>query len=226
MPSKSPVVTRRDTRSPFFVCQCLKLLVFWARHLYQTSREPNDVQDWTWNNIRHLSDQKTLEDNAKDGKDPPVPEMTLEQTNAAACFSQMRQYLCKLHSKMMGLPLDYVIWVALNGPFDYPDAKEPDPPPFGDPNSPYVSVDDELVMQAPILDCNCSCQDLRNPVVYLKHDSPFKRTFIANSAAVYNILHTEWGSQAGGPTVSLTRRPRMEDRPSGPYMPSSLVNHE
>jgi hypothetical protein len=65
-----------------------------------------------WNNIRHLLDQKTLDDNARDGKDPPIPEMTLEQTNAAAYFSQMHQYLHKLHSKMMGLPLDYVVWVA------------------------------------------------------------------------------------------------------------------
>jgi hypothetical protein len=148
-----------------------------------------------WNNIRHLSDQKTLEYNAKDGKDPPVPEMTLEQTNAAACFSQMCQYLRKLRSKMMGLPLDYVVQVALKGPFDYPDAKEPDPSPFGDLNSPYVSVDDELVTRAPILDCNCSRLDLRTPVVYLEHDGPFERTFISNSA-VYDILHTVWGKSS------------------------------
>ena len=72
--------------------------------------------------------------------------MTLEQTNAAACFSQMCQYLCKLHSKTTGLPLDYVVRVALKGPFDYPDAKKLDPLPFGDLDSPYVSVNNELVM--------------------------------------------------------------------------------
>jgi hypothetical protein len=84
------------------VHQHLKLLAFWARHLYRTSREPEDAQEWTWNDIKHLSDQKTLEDNAKDDKDPPVPEMTLEQTISAACFLHMRQYLRKLHSKMTG----------------------------------------------------------------------------------------------------------------------------
>ncbi len=57
---------------PIIARQNLKLLTFWARHLWQTSQEPKDVQDLTWNNITHLADQKILEDNAKDGKDPPV----------------------------------------------------------------------------------------------------------------------------------------------------------
>ena len=57
---------------PIIARQHLKLLAFWARHLWRTSREPKDVQDLTWNDITHLADQKILEDNAKDGKDLTV----------------------------------------------------------------------------------------------------------------------------------------------------------
>ncbi len=57
---------------PIIARQHLKLLAFWAWHLWRTSQEPEDVQDLTWNDIMHLADQKILEDNAKDGKDLPV----------------------------------------------------------------------------------------------------------------------------------------------------------
>jgi hypothetical protein len=72
---------------PIIARQRLKLLAFWSRHIWRASREPDDIHELTWYDIKHLSDQKTLEDNHKDGKDPLVPEMTLEQTNAAACFA-------------------------------------------------------------------------------------------------------------------------------------------
>jgi hypothetical protein len=181
---------------PIIARQRLKLLAFWSRPMWRTSHEPDDIHKLTWYDIKHLSDQKTLEDNHKDGKDPPVPEMTLEQTNAAACFVQMRQCLRKLCSRTTGLPLNYVIWVTLKGPFDLPDAKDPDPPLFGELDSPYVSIKDELVTQAPIIDRTLSRQDLSQNVAILEREGPFERTFIADSAAVYDILHTVWGKSS------------------------------
>ncbi len=69
---QKPGGNERGHPIPIIACQHLKLLAFWARHLWRTSQEPKDVQDLTWNDITHLADQKILEDNAKDGKDPPV----------------------------------------------------------------------------------------------------------------------------------------------------------
>ena len=108
----------------------------------------------------------------------------------------MRQYLRKLRSKTTGLPLDYVVRVTLKGPFDLPNAKDPDSPPFGELNSPYVSIDDELVTRAHILDLTLSRQDLRQNIAILEREGPFEQTFIADSAAVYDILHTVWGKSS------------------------------
>ncbi len=44
-----------------------------------------------------------------------------------------------------------VIQVKLRGPHNIPDSEEADPPPFGNPDSPYLSFDDKMVRRAPIL---------------------------------------------------------------------------
>jgi hypothetical protein len=136
--------------------------------LYQTLREAKDIHTLTWVDIKYLIDQKTLEDNAKDGKDLPVPEMTLELANAVACFNQMHQYLRKICSKTLGVPLNYVIHPTLKGPWDLPDAVDPDPPPFGEKGTPYV--DHELVTQAPILDIGLGYAALKQLIVKLQSD--------------------------------------------------------
>jgi hypothetical protein len=181
---------------PIISRQRLKLLAYWARHLHRTSHEAEDLHTMTWDNINYLIDQKTLEENAKDSKDPPVPKMTLESANAAACFNQMRQYLRKIRSKTSGVPLDYVIRLTLKGPWDLPDAVDPNPPPFGERGTPYVSVDHELVTRAPILDIALGYAALKQPIAKLESDGPFEQSFIPDSATVYDILHTVWGKSS------------------------------
>jgi hypothetical protein len=39
---------------------CLKLIAFWARHMWQTSRGVGDWTDMTWDDIKTLTNQKTL----------------------------------------------------------------------------------------------------------------------------------------------------------------------
>jgi hypothetical protein len=193
---QKPGGNEKGHKIPIISRQRLKLLAYWARHLHGTSRKAEDIYIMTWDDIKYLADQKTLEDNAKDGKDPPVPEMTLESANAAACFNQMRQYLRKIRSKTSGIPLDYVILPTLKGPWDLPDAVDPDPPPFGEKGTPYVSIDHELVTQAPILSIALGTNALKQPIAKLESDGPFERSFIADSATVYDILHTVWGKSS------------------------------
>jgi hypothetical protein len=51
----------------------LKLFAFWARHMWQTSRRVDDWTDTTYEEIKTLTNQKTLEDNLLDSKLPKNP---------------------------------------------------------------------------------------------------------------------------------------------------------
>jgi hypothetical protein len=50
----------------------LKLLSFWAKHMWRTSRGVDDWTETTWDNISELADQKSLEDDVK-GSTSPSP---------------------------------------------------------------------------------------------------------------------------------------------------------
>jgi hypothetical protein len=67
-----------------------------------------------------------------------------------------------------------VIRVRIKGPFDPPDAKEPDPPPFGSADSPYISFDDNMVACAPILMIDLTSAQLLQDVETLKRNGPFE----------------------------------------------------
>ena len=174
----------------------LKLTAFWAKHLSRTSRELDDWLEVEWAQVKALAPQKDLEDNYKDSKAPATPELTLDQATAAASFVHMRNHLRKCRSLTSGLALDYVVRVKLRGPHDEPNAEEPDPPPFGDPTSPYVSHDDEMVARAPILHANLTVAQLSQDNETLEMKGPFESSFVADSAIVYNILHTAWGKSS------------------------------
>jgi hypothetical protein len=68
---------------------CLKLFAFWARHMSRTSRGVGDWTDTTWDDIKTLTNQKTLEDNLLDPKQPVTPAMTLDSQLAAKAFTNM-----------------------------------------------------------------------------------------------------------------------------------------
>jgi hypothetical protein len=48
----------------------LKLFAFWARHMWRTSRSVDDWTDTTYEEIKTLTNQKTLKDNLLDSKPP------------------------------------------------------------------------------------------------------------------------------------------------------------
>jgi hypothetical protein len=105
----------------------------------------------------------------------------------------MKMHLAKCRGTT-GLPLDYVVCPQLKGPYNASEDRPEDPPPFGDPGSPYVTIDAELIAQAPILRINPSHAQLARPLDYLKEHGPFDPTFVKDSAKVYDILHTTWGT--------------------------------
>ncbi len=171
----------------------LKLFAFWARHMWRTSRGVNDWTDMTYEEVKTLTNQKTLEDNLLDSKPPETPAMTLDPHSAAKAFSDMPIILGKMR-KIAGHPLSYVPHPSLKGPYDTDmDDKTEDPPPFGQPGSPYVSIDNELCSRAPILCTDLSHTQLSTSLETLESDGPFEPSFLANMVTVYNILHACWG---------------------------------
>ncbi len=129
----------------------LKLFAFWARHMWWTSRGVDDRTDTTYDEIKTLTNQKTLKDSLLDTKPPEAPAVTLELHSAAKAFNDMLILLGKMRG-IAGHPLSYVLRPNLKGPNDAdPDDETEDPPPFGQPGSPYVLIDDKLCHRAPIL---------------------------------------------------------------------------
>ncbi len=86
---------------------CLKLFAFWARHMWRTSRGVDDWTNTTYEEIKTLTNQKTLEDNLLDSKPPETPTMTLDPHSAAKAFSDMLIILGKMRG-IAGHPLSYV----------------------------------------------------------------------------------------------------------------------
>ncbi len=172
---------------------CLKLFAFWARHMWRTSRGVNDWTDMTYDEVKTLTNQKTLKDNLLDSKPPETPAMTLDPHSAAKAFTNMLIIL----GKMQGIarhPLSYVPCPSLKGPYDTNmDDKTEDPPPFGQPGSPFVSIDDELCRRAPILRTDLSHTQLSASLETLESGGCFEPNFLADMVTVYNVLHACWG---------------------------------
>ncbi len=86
--------------------------------------------------------------------------MTLDPHSTAKAFSDMLIILGKMRG-IAGHPLSYVPHPTLKGPHDMDiDDKTEDPSPFGQPGSPYVSIDNKLCCRAPILNIDLSHTEL------------------------------------------------------------------
>jgi hypothetical protein len=127
---------------------------------------------------------------------PPPPELTLDTKTAAASFTHLKTYLRSRRSKKTGLPLDYVTRVNIRGPFDGPEDSPEDAPPYGHLDSPYVSIDEELIACAPILRHETPHAQLAVADDYLEANGPFEKGFLTDSADVVDILHTVWGKSS------------------------------
>ncbi len=120
--------------------------------------------------------------------------MTLTPATAAACFTQMKMYLAKCRGRLV-VPLDYVVRAQLKGPYDGPEDAPADPPAFGNPESPYVTINAELTACATILRFDLTHAQLAQTSDVLEEKGPFTQTFVQDSAKVYDILHTSYVMQ-------------------------------
>ncbi len=76
------------------------------------------------------------------------------------------------------------------------DDETEDPPPFGQPGSPYVSIDDKLCRRAPILHTDLSHTKLSQSLETLESVRPFEPCFLANMVTVYKVLLACWGKSS------------------------------
>jgi hypothetical protein len=108
----------------------LKLFAFWTRHMWWTSRVFDDWTNTTYDEIKILTNQKTLKDNLLDSKPPETPAMTLELHTAAKAFSDMLIILGKMQGTA-GHPFSYVPHPSFKEPYNEDmDDKTEDPPAF------------------------------------------------------------------------------------------------
>ena len=165
------------------------------KHQWRTCREIKELTDVDYDdNLKPLLTQKGLEDKLNgESKEPDPPGMTLTTTTAATCFTQVKMYLSKCRGRL-GIPLDYVVHAQLKGPYDVSDNAPEDPPAFGKPDSPYVTIDSEMTARATILRIDLTQAQLSQAQEVLEEKGPFKRTFLQNASKVYNILHAIWGT--------------------------------
>ncbi len=105
----------------------LKLFAFWARHMWRTSRGFDDWTDTTYDDIKTLTNQKTLKDNLLDTKPPKTPAMTLDPKLAAKAFTNMLILFGKMRG-IVGHPLSYVPRSHLKGPNDASSDNETEDP--------------------------------------------------------------------------------------------------
>jgi hypothetical protein len=179
---------------------CLKLFAFWARHMWQTSRGVDDWTDMTYDEVKTLTNQKTLEDNLLDTKPPETLAMTLDPHLAAKAFTDMLILLGKMR-EIAGHPLSYIPRPHLKGPNDADiDDKTEDPPPFGQPGSPYVSIHNELCRRAPILRTDLTHSQLSASLETLESDGPLSPVSWMIWSRFTTSSMLAGGNQAGGVT--------------------------
>jgi hypothetical protein len=119
--------------------------------------------------------------------------MTLDPQSAAKAFTNMLIILGKMWG-IAGHPLSYVPHPNLKGFNDADmDDKTEEPPPFGKPGSPYISINNKHCHRAPILRTDLAHLQLSTSLEILESDGPFEPSFLANMVTVYNVLHACWG---------------------------------
>jgi hypothetical protein len=160
--------------------------------MWPTSRGVDNWTDITWDDIKTLTNQKTLKDSLLYTKQPKTPTMTLDLQSAAKAFTNMLILLGKMWG-IAGHLLSYVPRSNLKGPNKANiDNETKDPPPFGHPGSPYFSIDSELCHWAPILHSGLTHSQLATSLETLESDRPFEPSFLANMVTVYNVFRAFW----------------------------------
>ena len=92
-----------------------------------------------------------------------------------------------------GIPLAYVVRYHLKSPNN---SLYIDRPAFGQPGSPFFSVDEALIARAAILRNDLTYGQLAVSFKILESDGPFEPTFLSDMVLVFNVLHACWGKSS------------------------------
>ena len=111
--------------------------------------------------------------------------MTLDVHSAPTCFNKVRIILAAMRG-CTGIPLTYVICLRLI-PFSNLIENQ-----FGQPESPFGLIDEELVVRAPIIVLGSTRNGKSNKE--LEEDGPFTSAFSTDMKKVYQVLHQLFGS--------------------------------
>jgi hypothetical protein len=135
----------------------LKLAIFWIKHQDRTQCKigipANPLVRVTLETMLLLKTQKQLEDKWRLGnKEPDYPAQTLDMALATKAFNKTRTALSCVRG-VTGVPPSYVIPGTLKVTLTVDD------PPFGVVNSPYSSIDSELISRATILSADADSSD-------------------------------------------------------------------
>jgi hypothetical protein len=83
--------------------------------MWWTLRGVDNWTDMTWDDIKTLTNQKTLKDSLLDTNQPKTPAVTLDPQSAAKAFTDMPILLGKMWGKA-GHPHSYIPHSNLKGP--------------------------------------------------------------------------------------------------------------
>jgi len=165
----------------------IKLLAFWVRHQFRTNRmigtSSTPLVRVTLEKINLLKEQKRLEDSWRsDNKEPAYDPLTLDHTTAVKAFDKVKTLLTRVRG-VQGVPLSYVIRYNI---WD-PEADNEQDSPFGDEDSKYSSIDEEMIARAPILADNA---EFLTDLETLETEGPWAPTFPPDNKKVWSILHS------------------------------------
>ena len=151
----------------------------------------------TLNNITFIKDQKREEDEYQSTKDPrpKLTPMSINVHSAPTCFDKVRVILGAMRG-CTSIHLTYVI------PFSIKELDEDKDPRFGQTNSPYGSIDKEMVARAPI-----NTHNLGNRTAdKLELSGTFTSAFSTDMKKVYVVLHSILGGNTAWQQVKKYQR--------------------
>ncbi len=129
--------------------------------MWRTSRGVDDWTDTTYEEIKTLTNQKTLKDNFLDSKLPETPAMTLDLHSTAKAFSDMLIILGKMRG-IAGHPLSCIPRPTLKGPYDVDmDNKTEDPRLLASQGAPMYQLTTSFVVGPPY--CLLTCPTPSSP---------------------------------------------------------------
>ncbi len=160
-----------------------KLGVFFVKHHSRISRKWPKIKDIDRTALDSIKDQKILEDDYDSSKDIPIKELHLDESSAPACFEKIKTILASIRGAS-GVPLAYVVRARLVPEDQYAD------PGWGEEDSDYTTIDDELIARAPILDEDVIYPDDDEH----EEDGTFHPKFIVDMRRVWTILLTAFGA--------------------------------